>query len=136
MTPVDQRVFAQTEGDVGDCLSACIATLLDLPLDEVPVFVASPTWYCDCVRWLDARGLALILLHFSPGTWPWHPPDNLPLIVGGQSPRGPWGHAVVGIWRGGAMEVLHDPHPSRDGIIGDARNVYILVPRAAFGGSA
>jgi hypothetical protein len=133
LTPVDQRVFAHTEKDVGDCLSACVATLLDLPLDEVPVFVAEPYWYGAMVRWLDARGFALILLQFPPGTWPWHPPDDLPLIVGGQSPRGPWGHAVIGIWRGEAMEVLHDPHPSRDGIIGDARSVYVLAPRAAFG---
>ena len=131
MTPVDQRVIAHTPEAVGDCLSACLASVLDLSLDDVPVFVAEPDWYGACCRWLEARGLALIYLHFAPGSWPWLPPTNLPLVVGGQSPRGPWGHAVVGIWREGAMEVLHDPDPSRAGIVGDPRNVYILVPRPA-----
>lgn len=129
MTPVDQRVFAEREGDVGDCLSACVASLLNLPLDDVPVFVAEPNWHAAMDNWLAERGLALIYLHFLRGTWPWIPPRDVPLIVGGQSPRGPWGHAVIGIWREGAMEVLHDPHPSRAGIVGDPRNVYVLVPR-------
>ena len=132
MTPVDQRAFADSSEAVGDCLSACFATVLDLPLAEVPVFVAEPDYYRAMVRWLDARGLALVMLQFFEG-WPWIPPDNLPLIVGGPSPRGtpetPMNHAVIAIWRGAGMEVLHDPHPSRAGLAGEIQTVYILVPR-------
>lgn len=129
MTPVDQRVIASTPEAPGDCLSACVASVLDLPLDEVPLFAAMPDWLGAFTRWLDARGLALVYLAFGKDEWPWLPPRDLPLIVGGQSPRGPWGHAVIGIWRDGAMEVLHDPHPSRAGILGDPTRVYLLVPR-------
>lgn len=130
MTPVDQRVFATAPGEVGDCFSACLASVLDLPLDEVPVFVAEPDWYGSCVRWLRARGIHLVLLQGLDTTWPWIPPSDLPIIVGGPSPRGPWHHAVVGIWRGGgAMEVLHDPHPSRAGLAGDdIFKAYLLIP--------
>lgn len=130
MTPVDQRIIAKTEGAVGDCLSACIASVLDLPLDDVPIFVAEPDWYGACVAWLRARGIALVLLQNLQNEWPWIPPDNLPIIVGGPSPRGPWHHAVVGIWRdGGAMQVLHDPHPSRAGLAGnEIFAAYLLIP--------
>lgn len=122
-------MIAHSEAEAGDCLSACIATVLDIPLDDVPVFVASPHWFAELNEWMDNRGLALVFLQFDDGTWPWIPPDNLPLIVGGPSPRGPWGHAVVGIWRGAAMEVLHDPHPSRAGLAGEINRVYVIVPR-------
>lgn len=131
MTPVDQRVFAHSESDAGDCLSACLATVLDVPLDEVPVFVAEQDWFGSLTSWLDGRGFALVFLQFSAGSWPWIPPSGLPLVVGGPSPRGAFGHAVVAEWGDDGMRVVHDPHPSRAGLGGDLNRVYVLVPRAA-----
>ncbi len=36
---VDQTILASDPKRLGNCLSACVATFLDLPLDEVPHFV-------------------------------------------------------------------------------------------------
>jgi len=44
-------------------------------------------------------------------------------ILAGKSPRGDFAHAVVG-W---GMQVVHDPHPSRAGIV-TCTEVIVLVP--------
>lgn len=92
----------------GDCASAVIASLLDLPLSEVPFFVeANHGWWWWLEEWLDKRGLELE--HVER--------ENLPagpVYCEGKSPRG-FMHAVV--WEGGPNgKVVHDPHPSRAGV--------------------
>ncbi|MBV9125691.1 MAG: hypothetical protein JO112_20265, partial [Planctomycetes bacterium] len=37
MKRVDQRIWAPTDR-IGDCFSACIASILEVPLEEVPVW--------------------------------------------------------------------------------------------------
>lgn len=84
MTPVTQRILASTArgdghnglGIAGDCMRACLASLLDLPYDQVPHFVHygdgrpiqeiqtddplidehGALWYRRCRRWMRARG--------------------------------------------------------------------------------
>lgn len=117
MKPVDQTKFGLP---YGNCLPACIASLLHLELDEVPnVCAEGDGWLERLARWLRPRGLAPLLIAGGP------PPvlgDAL-CIVSGQSPRGDFLHATV--WRG--QTLVHDPHPSRHGI-GDARDTLVLVP--------
>jgi hypothetical protein len=42
----------------GDCFSACVASLIGVPLSDVPVFVdvGDSGWHDACVEWLRARG--------------------------------------------------------------------------------
>lgn len=47
----------------GDCLSACIASLFEVAIDDVPFFVASETWHQDYQDWLRSRGM--ILRHYN-----------------------------------------------------------------------
>lgn len=110
MKPVDQTTFGHPGGN---CFSACVASLLELSIDDVPYFMdeedGKPKWYEQLDSWLAPRGF--YALHFDVvdrerTVWP----KGFYIRIG-KSSRGD--HAVVG--RGGA--VVFDPHPSREGLI-------------------
>lgn len=118
---VDQTKFGSKDGN---CLAACLATLLRLDIDEVPSFFSddSGTWREKMGAWLVERGWGHLCIAGPP-------PEMLGpalSIVSGKSPRGDWLHATV--WRG--RELLHDPHPSRAGLEGEPVDTIVLVPLA------
>lgn len=128
MKPIMQTKF----GEAGNCWQAVIASLLDLPLHDVPDFVherypaqkndemegrwvyengvrLNPFHWQDTQAWLKERGLMMvwvdsrIVSHVVPLGW--H-------IKGGISSRG-LDHVVLG-----AGDVtVHDPHPDGTGLI-------------------
>lgn len=105
------------DGGYGDCFSACIASILDLPLSEVPVFTTfKEKWFGKVRSWLKDRNLKMLL--FRPE---WDGGQIIPntitkpqgwSIASGDSVRGPWRHSVV-CFDG---DVFHDPHPSGAGL--------------------
>ena len=115
MRPVDQTTFGFPGGN---CFSACVASILELPIEDVPYFMGDGTaegtggqWWDRFLAWLAPRGYVAV----------YHPegsaaPEGLH-ILSGHSPRRPEDrgamHAVVA--RG--TEILHDPHPSRAGLL-------------------
>lgn len=119
MKPVDQSTFGVPGGN---CLSACIASLLELPIADVPYFFDPEEGSHERLQaWLKAKG-------FFAHTVGWSAEWQAELtsaagyhIVCGKSARGP--HAVVG--HGG--EIVHDPHPSRGGLI-SKDSICFLVP--------
>lgn len=119
MKPVDQTTFGNPGGN---CFSACVASLLELPIADVPYFMGSDRWFDTLRDWLEPRGFDAVFFKASPETWA---PRGL-CILGGQSPRG--SHACVG--RG--IAVVHDPHPSRDGLkeIEDMTLIFPIDPGA------
>lgn len=102
---VTQTIFADDpQGRQGNCLQAAVASLLVLPLDEVPHFIEHEDWLGRMTDWAGQRGYAVTS---APGA------DGVPLgIAYGPSPRGVT-HAVV--VRDGA--IAWDPHPSRAGLV-------------------
>ncbi len=100
----------------GNCLRACLATLLEIGIDEMPAFEDAPTdahrWQ-DLTGWLLERGFVLFEIRCPfPGLH----------MVGGPSPRGA-AHMVV--FDGDRM--THDPHPEGGGLVSiDDR--FVLVP--------
>lgn len=115
MIGVGQTTFGHPGGN---CFSACVASLLELPIDDVPYFMAGDgaEWFDRLAEWLKPRGLYPLLFKWS-ADWP----KTGFGILGGKSSRGD--HAVVGYGR----EVVHDPHPSREGLLA-IEDVTILVP--------
>ena len=116
MKPVFQTTFGGPKAPIeerGNCFSACVASILELPIEQVPTFVIEDDWHIAAQTWLNARGLWLLSL---PWDDEWGAIVLEPFggyhIIGGQSPRGEHGHSVVGL-RG---EIVHDPHPSGEGI--------------------
>lgn len=121
MTPRDQE-FMRTPDQPGDCQRAVIASLLDLPLSEVPHFLAESDhtafgFYSLIEDFLDACGFEMAwnatpIYHLRTGQDVYHQ-------ISGPSPRGEgvW-HAVVGL----NGSIVHDPHPSRAGLLGDSKH--------------
>lgn len=125
MTPQTQTVLAErddghsSDGIPGNCLQAVVATLLDLELDQVPHFAVYVDWFAAMRRWARERDGDFTYFEFpvpeqyaagweSVRGWGGY------VILGGSSPRGPFGHVVVGTVD---REVVHDPHPSRAGLV-------------------
>lgn len=103
MRPVDQLFLVDRDGR-GDCLRACVASVLELSPGEVPDF-SMFGWL-----WLDALALfcdvETVVPHEASGFW----------IANGRSPRGGGvRHSVVFH----EQELAHDPHPSRAGLLGN-----------------
>lgn len=138
MIPVLQTIFADpergdghnAEGIAGNCYQAALASVLELPLEQVPHFAQDGVHRCESSgEWLTARGLvrsfydgdARLALRYplrvEPGTDFWGTPvESLVGALGaGPSPRGPWRHVVVLDPETGDM--LHDPHPSGAGVL-------------------
>ena len=131
MTPVDQQMFYQDSPRVyGDCTRASLASLLDLSLNEVPHFLQMAKGqayeYYDLIEdFLLTKGL-IVLWHRSLA-YHWRPGDpDCYHLISGRSPR----HAGIGHMVAGLNgQIVHDPHPSRAGLLGDAsewKNSFIL----------
>lgn len=118
MIPVFQD---NTTPGKGNCYSACLASLLELPLASVPNFRAEfpAQEFNERIQEFLARyGLFVLRILMrdaddEPIDHPFIPcvPEGALCIAGGKSPRGSHGHAVVGqIASGCNFELLHDPN--------------------------
>jgi hypothetical protein len=127
MIPVDQDRFGPIEGN---CFSACVASILDLNLVDVPRFMDDgERWLNTFFRWLAERGLQPD--YYGHPDWcaaESAPSRDIPKgysIMSGWSPRHENTlHSVVA--RDGVM--VHDPHPSRAGLNGGAQDFITIVP--------
>jgi hypothetical protein len=123
MIKIDQTILHNDEDDdapSGNCLQACIASILEMDIDEVPHFVErkSADWFDVMNQWLiDNAECYLLPLNqwmrdFTPHGY---------ALASGDSPRG-IPHSVVvcdGV-------VVHDPHPSKGGIL-KVREYWLFV---------
>lgn len=135
MIPVPQTAFGEGKGD---CFSACIASVLEMPLDRVPNFCLdrNPAWLDMARDFVRRESPYSILFITSNGE-----PDMIRQlrelaeqldafsVVGGVSPRCEpgtrWLHSVV--LRG--TTIIHDPHPSGAGLVGDPTDWIFFVAR-------
>lgn len=101
MKPVNQT----RDGATGNCLQACIASLLDLPLDAVPDFGTAAGQWLRFARYMNQHGLQPV--DVTPVAHPY----NAYYLVTGTSPRGV-NHACVAL----NGRIVHDPHPSDAGL--------------------
>jgi len=109
MKPVQQTLFGLPSGN---CLAACVASILELDIDEVENFVEKKNWFLALCLWLEKRGMTAVRLDFAKGfpnvAWNFYMPPGTLVIFTGPSPRGDFHHCVVGQWDG---KFIHDPHP-------------------------
>jgi len=128
MKPVDQTTFGFPGGN---CFSACVASLLELGIDDVPYFMGGVadgkgdddpcTWFDRFQSWLAAYGLWAVCFDASNE----FVPSGLH-ILSGKSPRGKKSddlHSVVA----NGIHVVHDPHKSRDGLL-SRKDMTIIIP--------
>ena len=123
MKPVMQKVVSAGEGD---CMSACLASILELPLDRVPNFyVGKGDWFNQLWKFLERAHLEwggqrvpVIALSKSNGI------DGYFMAVVQSINFPEKTHAVV--FKG--KEFVHDPSPlkSKEWTIDDVKYFYIL----------
>lgn len=120
MKPVDQRLWKVPSTPLmGDCLAACVASIFELELQEVPHFVdlqyrlahrvpKSDDWWFPMLNlWASDFGIGANYLRYAPRRKPknWHPGY---WIAGVQSRVTDDGRHAVVMW---GPEVKHDPNP-------------------------
>lgn len=116
MIAVSQTSFGNNEGN---CWAACLATILEMPLESIPDF-RGPEQFDATLAWLWGRKMTMVELNFRPRIKPplWFERFGLKgtglAIAGGKSPRGDFDHAIVIAVDHVAQKVefVHDPHPS------------------------
>ena len=111
MKPVDQTIFGKPDGN---CFAACVASIMEVGLDDLPpLHQIRDEWYKNLTEWLEGYGMsyAEFPLETTPLPVAWGNSKQMMVFVG-DGPRGV-AHAVVG--QGGKL--LHDPHPSQDGLL-------------------
>jgi hypothetical protein len=108
MIPVYQTIFGNKNGN---CVQACVASILELPLSDVPHFLEYNDWW-EALNWfLGCRGMyavdLMINVHKRAGfvCRGYH-------LINGPNTRNGVLHAVVG--KDGRM--VHDPFPGGLGL--------------------
>lgn len=117
MTPVMQTRFTK-DGDRGNCMTACVASLLDLPIESVPYFIGEPDFWDAVLDFLFKNGYEYNQTFYPMEgydfDWKSSPGVDGYFICAGPSPRLPGlDHAVI--YKNGVM--VHDPHPDKTGIL-------------------
>lgn len=138
MKPVKQTKFGFP---YGNCMAACAASILEIPLEDVPDFTADydassddadqdrvfwQAWYA----WWRERGYHCVMLRGRGieqdltviDGW-----EGMPVLLGGKSPRGEWGHCVVGKMGRYKPHLVHDPHPDGTGLE-QIEDITLLIP--------
>jgi hypothetical protein len=139
LIPIIQTKFTSLDNVIhGNCLAACVASLVECDIREVPALEDMPSdgsWFAALWTFLSERGYSLEGTFYPrPDEKDWWPRllkqsggvDGF-FLVGGSSPRPhvKRGHCVI--FRDGAL--VHDPHPSGEGIL-VAQNVLMIEPIA------
>lgn len=126
MKPVMQTEF----GERGDCVRACVASILELKVEDVPHFLLDDDGEIDedgatgrLVNWLALRNKRLRHVWVWPGFHKCLRPICY-CMGAGKSPRGiTAGHMVV--YQGGVL--AHDPHPDGQGLDGGPEEYLFII---------
>lgn len=105
-------VYQNKIGSNGSCFASCIASILELPIKDVPNFVEfGKDWMLELWKFLEPKGLTYTSVNFKQHEAPERIPSGYH-IISGYAPRG-YRHSVVG-FRG---QCVHDPFPNGGGLI-------------------
>ncbi len=107
-----------------NCFRACVATVLRLPIEDVPAGCDGATWDWDAFQeWLASRNLQAVEMTFGSGGTIYPVSRRVPCILSGKSPREcvTGMHAVVAEMLPNiqGFDLIHDPHASDSWIDGD-----------------
>jgi hypothetical protein len=115
MHKVDQTRFYAAGVSRGNCQQAAVASILGLPLEEVPNFAEAESFWSSFHAFLKERGYIVVEL----------PGNRVPecyYLAYGPAARGAR-HACI--YRAGKL--VHDPHPDRTGLI-NVEQINLIVP--------
>ena len=153
-TDTTERYEAGEDVVPGDCWRAALASLLELPLAEVPHFIhlyeqerdpepelvqlAGPWWWRETRAWVEQvrPGWTVAAWERPTDGEDWRPiygetakddPEGIPsrVILTAPSPRGAWNHSVLVFDLDGSL--AHDPFPDGGGVLEGPGDVVALV---------
>lgn len=121
------QFVTETEGQAGNCLLACLCSLLEVDLESAPLPQTRDEIWSQASEFALSRGYWLVMLAADDTTACGL--EDAVLIACGISPRQPFedrliSHAVL--WKDG--EVVFDPHPDGNGLDGYPHSFYLLLP--------
>lgn len=133
MKPLRQPNFSVPQrSEMGNCFATCVASILELPVIMVPLFMGKYNWKQSFHDWCLKQGY-LDEWYYPEHRCIEHKIPYVPLpsdqysIMSGTSPRNaPKGHSVVAF----NGEMVHDPHPDDTGLL-DLWDHIILRPIGA-----
>lgn len=105
----------------GNCLSACIASMLEIDINTIPYILDDDTWQVELNKWLlENHGYEVITVRLDEE----HLAPKVPMIACGATSRysPDIKHAVI--WHKGKM--IFDPSPDNKGLK-DEPEYYILL---------
>jgi hypothetical protein len=123
MRPTRQTVVGYPEGN---CYAACVASLLEIPLEECPIIPGDADFNAVWAAWYAERGIGrLVFTYQADYSFPGYQ------ILSGWSPRGMLTktgerahHSVVGKY----CIPVFDPHPDGTFLDGSIREIDVLYP--------
>lgn len=143
MNPLTQK-FTIAEHGHGDCWRTAFACVLGkTDPEEVPDFGFDPetkecrdSWWDETCDWLRTQGYEMVGVGLGPRPEGHEIPEDVRLrlmtetyVVDGLSPRvRPDGGKIYHACVGHKLEVIHDPHPERLGLVGRPYAAYLLTP--------
>ena len=121
MHKIDQEYFFD-KGEVGDCVRAVTASILDMDRKDVPHFVKDNPghqWYEHWETFMKNNG---IFPHMLTGPW-----EKTPVPIGYYLASGPVSRGCKHIVIMENGKLYHDPHPSREGLQ-EIEAIWMLLP--------
>ena len=113
MIPITQTIQHDPDNNIhGNCFSAVLASLLHIPIEDIPVFGSEVSWKCQVNHFLRKYNLAYIQVVGLESVIQCDCITGMYHEIGGTTNRADCLHAVVGL----DGEQLFDPHPSRLGL--------------------
>jgi len=125
MIRVKQTKFGPVEGN---CFAACIASLLEVPIEEVTIDPRADFWWQTLQDYLKIKNLFFLEVRIDVAiNYPLYEMDGILCVMSGKSPRKFAGHegtnhAIVGKIESTADQpvkftFIHDPHPDNTFIL-------------------
>lgn len=135
MIPVNQTKFGKGNGN---CASACLASILEIELDDVPNFTEgnSADWqmWQKMLDWLGEKGYALATVYMPGGLIGIGKDEEVYAMAGvrSQALEGCYHSVIVRITledRFPKIEIVHDPNPNNEPYsVNDIKDIALLVP--------
>lgn len=135
MKPTLQTV----KGPKGNCLQACIATILDLKLEDVPDFSNMstelvgdprepqfPAWWLELQAFFNHRGYCFVEMALTPKT-PWMPLPWTPIVLMFGFTDAGIRHCVIGEMQGITPVQIWNPDPEAE-ITKGVESLGLIVP--------
>lgn len=126
MIPIMQTRYGK---DVGNCFNACLASLLEIPLEEIDFDLHDYFWQYEVNEHLKKYNVFYLQVKWgtlSPVA------DNQYVIASGKNRDGVYHAVIAKIWNEDLtirLEVVHDPNKNNDlDEIGEIESVGFLIP--------